>query len=58
MLAALLAALLAASLVQVFRGLGPGLVRSTVANGVGMVVFTRTRAALEEKLGKGRGSTF
>ncbi|GMH96671.1 hypothetical protein TrST_g5275 [Triparma strigata] len=43
---------------KVFRGLGPGLVRSTVANGVGMVVFTRTRAALEEKLGKGRGSTF
>ncbi|GMI33725.1 hypothetical protein TeGR_g341 [Tetraparma gracilis] len=41
-----------------FRGLAPGLVRSTVANGVGMVVFTKTRAALEERLGKGRGSTF
>jgi len=41
-----------------FKGLVPGLARSTVANGVGMVVFTRAKAALEKEFGTGRASTF
>jgi hypothetical protein len=41
-----------------FRGLAPGLIRSTLANGVGMVVFTKCKEALEREFGAGRESTF
>lgn len=41
-----------------FRGLLPGLLRSTVANGTAMVAFSRTKAILEAQFGSGRSSTF
>jgi solute carrier family 25 carnitine/acylcarnitine transporter 20/29 len=41
-----------------FRGLLPGLVRSTVANGCAMVAFAKTKAVLEARVGSGRQSTF
>ena len=40
------------------RGLAPGLVRSTLANGVGMVVFARVKEVMERELGGGKGETF
>lgn len=43
---------------DLFRGLLPGLVRSTLANGTAMVMFTFTKAKLEALLGSGRSSTF
>jgi len=43
---------------MLFRGLLPGLVRSTVANGTAMVAFAHTKTVLETRFGSGRGSTF
>lgn len=43
---------------RLFRGLLPGLARSTVANGMAMVAFARTKALLEARFGSGRSSTF
>jgi solute carrier family 25 carnitine/acylcarnitine transporter 20/29 len=41
-----------------FRGLLPGLVRSTFANGIAMVAFAKTKEVLEGQIGSGRKSTF
>jgi hypothetical protein len=43
---------------RLFRGLLPGLMRSTIANGTAMVAFSHTKAALESRYGSGRSSTF
>jgi len=41
---------------RMFRGIMPGLARSTVANGCAMVMFKKTKSFLEGKFGEGRGS--
>ncbi|KAJ1632025.1 mitochondrial carrier domain-containing protein [Pavlovales sp. CCMP2436] len=43
---------------RLFRGLLPGLVRSTFANGTAMVAFSHTKKSLELRYGSGRSSTF
>jgi len=45
---------------RVYRGILPGLVRSTMANGCAMVAFKRTKGFLETQFGQGRAqaSTF
>ena len=42
----------------IFRGVLPGLARSTIANGSAMWMYKRTQAMLEERFGRGRESTF
>lgn len=43
---------------SLFRGLVPGLVRSTLANGCAMTAYAKTKAMLEAQFGAGRASMF
>jgi hypothetical protein len=43
---------------QLYRGLLPGLMRSTIANGCAMVAYTETKKVLEKQVGEGRSGTF